>query len=84
LWRALRERGLAPEKRYENAKGGETDLALLCALGRIGVTLGANEKLISERGKWRHLAFPTSAVNSDLSGVLEEIERAVRELGGAA
>ena len=39
LWKALYERGLSAERQYESASGGELDLALLCALGQLGITL---------------------------------------------
>jgi hypothetical protein len=87
LWKALRERGLRAERQYEMEKGGEIDLALLCALGNLGITLGADaDRKVKERGRgaWQHLAFPESAVNSDLPDVLQTIEQTVRRLGGLA
>jgi len=40
LYKALRERGLIAERQYEDSKLGEVDLALLCELGKLGITLG--------------------------------------------
>jgi hypothetical protein len=86
LWRALYERGLAAERQYESASGGELDLALLCALGQLGITLGdapaAPEAGAGTLGE--QLTFPTSAVADHLPEVVETIEQAVRRLGGPA
>src|SRR4029079_18480918 len=40
LWKALRERGLQPERQYQREQGGDPDLAVLCAPGHLGVLLG--------------------------------------------
>lgn len=40
LYKASRERGLIAERQYEDSKLGEVDLALLCELGKLGITLG--------------------------------------------
>jgi hypothetical protein len=83
LWQALRERGLSAEKQYERQSGDELDLALLCALGNLGVTLGQTQTL-KERGEWQYLSFPESLVKEDLPGVVKTIEKTVKKLGGLA
>lgn len=99
LWTALKERGLKPEAKYEAGRGKQVDFAILCALGNLGVLLeedavGAGLRPTSteahrgttlrERGKWKYLAVPESAVRADLGGVLRQIEAEVQKLGGAA
>ena len=81
LWQALRERGLCAERQYESAPGGEIDLALLCALGQLGISVGESPKL-KERGGWQYLTFPDVSVRDDLPGVLKKIEAKVEALGG--
>jgi hypothetical protein len=83
LWQALRERGLAAERAYQPAPGGEIDLALLCALGQLGIAVGGEPKKLKERGGWRYLTFSEAAVKDDLPGVVKAIEARVKELGGA-
>lgn len=83
LWKALRERGLVAEKQYEHKRGGEIDLALLCELGKLGITLGPPpDRKVKERG-WEYVFFPEKRVWEDLAGCLLEIESAVNRLGGA-
>ncbi len=83
MWKALRERGLAAERQYEAAKGAEIDLALLCALGKLGITLGETpEKKVHEPKSWQYLTFPEATVNAKLPEVVQTIERAVQRLGG--
>ena len=87
LWQALRARGLAAERAYEPAPGGPLDLALLCALGHLGISVGAPQeagepKKLKERAGWQYLAFSESAVNEDLPGVVKAIEASVEKLGG--
>jgi hypothetical protein len=85
LWQALRDRGLAAERQYERQPGGEIDLALLCALGQLGITLGAPPAgPLQERPDWQYLSFPEAAVNTNLPGVVQTIEQAVQQLGGLA
>ncbi|MEP7357088.1 MAG: hypothetical protein ABI847_07600 [Anaerolineales bacterium] len=84
LWKALYERGLAAERQYVNASEGELDLALLCALGQLGITLGDAPKQIKEPAGWNYLNFPPEAVEADLPGVTAQIEQAVARLGGLA
>src|SRR5204862_8159833 len=58
LWKALRERGLQPERQYQRAQGGPPDLALLCALGNLGIVLGEPEappKALHDSGKWHYV-----------------------------
>jgi len=81
LWQALRERGLAAERQYESAPCGEIDLALLCALGQLGISVGESRKL-KERGGWQYLTFPDVLVRDDLPGVVKRIEEKVQALGG--
>lgn len=83
LWQALRERGLTAERQYTPGRGGELDLALLCALGNLGLRLDPSRSL-KERAGWRFLAVSSEAVKADLAGVVARIERAVQELGGPA
>ena len=45
LWKTLYERGLAAEKQYKpSAKAPEVDLAILCQLGNLGVTISDSEQ----------------------------------------
>ncbi len=81
LWKALYERGLQAEKHYATQKQGELDLALLCALGNLGIMLGEG-KALKEPKDWRYLTFPESAVSNDLPTVLKTIEQSVSQLGG--
>jgi hypothetical protein len=78
LWQALRERGLRAERQYETRKG-EVDLALLCAQGNLGVLFG--ETPLKERG-WQYLPVSGTEVKADLSGLVQQIEEKVQELGG--
>lgn len=86
LWQALRERGLTAERQYEAAPGGEIDLALLCALGQLGISVGASTlgepKRLKERGGWQYLTFSEAALKDDLPGVVKTIEASVGKLGG--
>ncbi len=82
LWQALRERGLAAERAYQPAPGGEIDLALLCALGQLGISVGGEPKKLKEREGWRYLTFSEAVVKDDLPGVVRAIEARVKELGG--
>ncbi len=87
LWKALRERGLAAERQYESDKGVELDLALLCALGTLGITLGeagAERRTFKERRGWRHLSFSETAIKAELPSVVQTIEQEVERLGGLA
>jgi hypothetical protein len=81
LWKALYERGLQAEKQYETRPGAKIDLALLCALGNLGISLG-EDKTLKERGEWHYLTFPESAIAADLPAVLQSIEDSARRLGG--
>jgi hypothetical protein len=87
LWKALRERGLTAERQYETKKDGEIDLALLCALGNLGIWLGetsAERRTLKERRGWYYLSFPETALKAELPSVVETIEREVEKLGGLA
>ncbi len=86
LWKALRERGLVAEKQYEHKGGGEIDLALLCALGNLGILLGKGQEQqkLRERRGWRYLSFPETAVKAELTSVVQAIEGEVERLGGLA
>src|SRR6185503_13262222 len=81
LWKALYERGLQAEKQYTTQTQGELDLALLCALGNLGIMLGEG-KTLKERGQWRYLTFPDDTIKNDLPAVLDTIEKTVSQLGG--
>jgi hypothetical protein len=83
LWKALYERGLKAEKQYQPQAGGEIDLALLCALGQLGITVGPTRE-IKERDNWHYLAFSEAALAADLPGVVASIEQSVAGLGGLA
>lgn len=83
LWKALYERGLQAERQYEARSGLELDLALLCALGNLGITVGET-KALKERGNWHYLTFPTTLLQTDLPDVVTTIEQTVRQLGGLA
>jgi hypothetical protein len=83
LWTALKERGLNPERQYEEGPGEVIDFALLCELGKLAVLLG-DKKELKERVEWEYMSFPASAVKEDLDGVAASIEEAVKKLGGLA
>ncbi len=84
LWQALRDRGLAAERQYERQPGGEIDLALLCALGQLGINIGDGPQPVEESAAWAYLAVPPAAISDDLPGVVARIEEAVQRLGGPA
>ena len=86
LWKALRERGLRAERQYERRGGGEIDLALLCALGNLGILLGKDQEPqeLRERRGWRYLSFPETVVKAELPSVVQAIEEEVERLGGLA
>jgi hypothetical protein len=85
LWKALYERGLVAEKQYEHQEGGELDLALLCALGTLGITLGNPPgDQLRERPAGEYLTFPEATVDANLPEVVQTIEQAVQRLGGLA
>lgn len=81
LWQALRERGLAAERAYEPAPGGPLDLALLCALGQLGISVGEPKRL-KERAGWEYVTVSEAAVQNDLPEVVKAIEARVNALGG--
>src|SRR3990172_5170000 len=83
LWQALHERGLRAERQYETRSGGAIDLALLCALGNLGITLGGagdERRSLKERSGWRYLSFPETAVKAELPSVVQAIEQEVERL----
>lgn len=85
LWKALRERGLNAERQYETQRRGEMDFALLCALGNLGILIQSDDsppRRLRDKPEWRYLTVPAATLNSNLPGVLEQIEAAVDELGG--
>jgi hypothetical protein len=85
LWKALRDRGLQPERQYEREQGGEIDLAVLCALGNLGIVLGETNdasRAVHDRGQWHYLTFPSAAVSTEMPSVLQTIEQQVEKLGG--
>jgi hypothetical protein len=83
LWKALYERGLRAEKQYQPQAGGEIDLALLCALGQLGIRIGDPPREVKDPGQWQYLAFPEQALRTELPAVVATIEQAVERLGGA-
>jgi hypothetical protein len=71
----------------ETRSGGEIDLAPLCALGNLGITLGdtgVERRTLKERSGWRYISFPDIAVKAELPSVVQTIEQAVQRLGGLA
>jgi len=85
LWKALRERGLQAERQYERERGGEIDLAVLCALGNLGIMLGEPNdasRAVHDRGQWHYLTFPPSAITAGMPSVLQTIEQQIEKLGG--
>ncbi len=85
LWRALRERGLSAEREYATRSGRTLDLALLCALGNLGITVGETASLkLRDRAGWRYLGLDEGRLRRDLAGAVEQIEQAVQALGGPA
>jgi hypothetical protein len=87
LWQALRDRGLRAERQYETQKGTQLDLAILCALGNLGVMVGdagAERRRLKERSGWRYLEFPETAIKAELPSVVQAIEGEVERLGGLA
>jgi hypothetical protein len=88
LWKALRERGLAVERQYEVGRQGEIDLAVLCVLGQLGITVADATSepplRLKERSGWEYLSFPEAQVKTELADVVQTIEEAVQRLGGLA
>lgn len=82
LWQALRDRGLAAERQYERQPEGELDLALLCALGQLGINIGETPPAVKEQRQWAYLAIPPAAISDDLPGVVARIEAEVQRMGG--
>jgi hypothetical protein len=88
LWKALYERGLVAEKHYDQQGAGELDLALLCALGTLGISVGGQPggppAQLRERPTGEYLTFPEATVDANLPEVVSTIEQAVARLGGLA
>lgn len=85
LWKALRERGLQPERQYRREQGGEIDLAVLCALGNLGIVLSEPEapsQVVHDSGKWRYVTIPPAALEGEMTTVVQTIEQQVARLGG--
>ena len=85
LWKALRERGLRAERQYERQSGGEIDLAVLCALGNLGIVFGEpgqGARAVRERGQWHYLNVPPSAISADMPAVVQAIAQQIDSLGG--
>jgi hypothetical protein len=85
LWKALRERGLQPERQYERGQGGEIDLAVLCQLGNLGIVLNEPEgpaRTVRDAGDWHYLTIPTAAVLTEMPAVMQTIEQQIEQLGG--
>lgn len=81
LWSALRERNLPAEKQYQPAPHlPALDLALLCQLGGLGITIG--DSAPQAAAGWQGLHIPSSAVRSDPAGCADQIAAAVAELSG--
>ncbi len=76
--KALRERGLRAERQYETRRGGEMDLALLCVLGNLGITLEdteAERHTFKERRGWRYLSFLETMIKAELPNVVQAIKQ---------
>lgn len=85
LWKALYERGMLAEKQYQPQTGKEMDLALLCALGNLGVLFGDNTApKLREKTGWQYVTLAPGDVESDLPSVVNRIEAVVQSLGGLA
>jgi len=85
LWKALRERGLQPERQYERQPGGEIDLAVLCALGNLGIVLNDPEEpahAVRDSGTWHYLTIPAAALANEMPAVMQTIVQQVERLGG--
>jgi hypothetical protein len=85
LWKALRERGVQAERQYEREQGGELDLAVLCALGNLGIVLGDQSdpsRAVQERGRWLYVTIPPAALNAEMPAVVQAIEQQIDKLGG--
>ena len=81
LWTALRERNLPAEKQYQPAPHLPTlDLALLCQLGGLGITIGDSAPQAAPG--WHGLHIPVSAVRSDPASCAAQIAVAVAGLSG--
>ena len=81
LWSALRERNLPAEKQYQSAPHlPALDLALLCQLGGLGITIG--DSAPQAAAGWHGLHIPSSAVRSDPAGCAAQVAAAVAELSG--
>jgi len=85
LWKALRERGLQPERQYERQQGGEIDLAVLCALGNLGIVLNDPQEpahSVRDSGTWHYLTIPATSLANEMPAVMLTIEQQVAKLGG--
>ena len=85
LWKALRERGLQAERQYTHEQGGEIDLAVLCALGNLGIVLNEpadSTPRLHDAGHWHYLTVPVAAVSQELPAVIQTIEQHIQRLGG--
>lgn len=85
LWRALRERGLNAEREYETKPGMQIDLALLCALGNLGIHIEKGDgetKAMKEKRGWHYLAVDEVGLRQNLPATLSQIEATVNKLGG--
>ncbi|MFQ5408330.1 MAG: hypothetical protein ACE5FI_07930 [Anaerolineales bacterium] len=85
LWRALRERGLHAEKSYQPADGlPELDLALLCALGNLGITIGGDETPDAEAVPtgWTQLHFSEDHLKESTAEYVAVVAERVAQLGG--
>ena len=81
LWSALRERNLPAEKQYQSGPHlPALDLALLCQLGGLGITIG--DSAPQAAAGWHGLHIPSSAVRSDPGGCAAQIAAAVADLSG--
>ena len=86
LWMALRERGLSAEKQYQpTQEGPELDLAVLCALGNLGITLdSSNDVREEDLGEdWTSLYLPENKVREKPEKYAALVADYAARLGGA-
>ena len=86
LWTALRERGLSAEKQYQPTPDvPELDLAVLCALGNLGITLDSSDDVREEElgGEWTGLYLPENKVREKPEKYAALVAEYAARLGGA-
>jgi very-short-patch-repair endonuclease len=94
LWRAFKERGLAPERRYPLAEGEEertADFALFCNKGRVAICVDTealrNVKVVREHpliGEYEARALGWMMLRLETRDVLEPAAACLRTIMEAA